>query len=130
MASRDAYNQCMSPYMKGGGEDRKLRFCVGAKLCSGKAASAEEAKSLCLSEPPKEKPTGSAGGKRCSKSMAELSACAIHKIDWDSITQATFEEHLTAALQECSCRPAKKIITAPKVLPEVPTAYVPHWSRV
>ena len=48
MASREVYTQCMIPHMKGGGPDRKLRFCIGAKLCSGKAKTEAEARELCL----------------------------------------------------------------------------------
>ncbi len=105
------YTLCMKPYMSGGGPDRKLRFCIGAKICSGKAADEETAKQICLSQPPKEQSTGTGAGKRqpkqCAENMAKLAACVISKIDWDAITQETFEEHLTQALRECSCRPKK-----------------------
>lgn len=53
---RVEYNHCMSPYIRGSKpkEQRKLDFCIGAKICSGKASSPEEAKTLCLNAPPKE----------------------------------------------------------------------------
>jgi len=47
---RAAYNSCMSPYIKGKEktkEERRADFCIGAKVCSGKAKSPEEAKVLC-----------------------------------------------------------------------------------
>jgi len=47
---REAYNACMRPYITGKGkskEDRKADFCVGAKICSGKASSEDEARQLC-----------------------------------------------------------------------------------
>ena len=140
------YTDCMKPYMAGGGPDRKTRFCVGAKLCSGKADNEEAAKELCLSQPAKEKSTKSAGGKAparsCTVSMATLAACAISKIDWDVITQETFEEHLTTALQECSCRPKKVAKTSPapvvRTFPNPSLALLratsepvhQHWSKV
>ena len=136
-----AYTDCMKPYMAGGGTDRKLRFCVGAKLCSGKSATEADANKLCSQPretkeraPVKERTKERAG--QCAVNMAPLAACAIRKIDWDTITQETFAEHLTAALQECSCRPKKvktapltpdvRIFANPSVSPDLP---VPHWSR-
>lgn len=138
------YTECMKPYMAGGGPDRRLRFCVGAKLCSGKADNEASAKELCLSQPAKVS-SGTAGGKApsrsCTVSMASLAACAISKIDWDVITQETFEEHLTKVLQECSCRPKKVAKTSPTpvvrtfpnpsnpVIGSVPSLSL-HWSKV
>ena len=53
---RKAYNDCMRPYISGSGkpkEQRKSDFCVGAKICSGKAQSKEEALTLCANTVPK-----------------------------------------------------------------------------
>ena len=147
------YTDCMKPYMAGGGPDRKTRFCVGAKLCSGKADNEEAAKELCSRPkhpllrtdhlaPPKPTRAGKAPARSCTVSMATLAACAISKIDWDVITQETFEEHLTTALQECSCRPKKvaKTSSAPVVrtFPNPSLALLratsepvhQHWSKV
>jgi hypothetical protein len=57
----------MSPYISGKKEpaQRKLDFCVGAKICSGKAKTREEAVTLCNAPKP-EKPEGT-GKKRRSK---------------------------------------------------------------
>jgi hypothetical protein len=47
---RAAYNACMSPYIRGKDktkEERQRGFCVGAKVCSGKAKTEEEAAVLC-----------------------------------------------------------------------------------
>lgn len=46
---RKAYNECMRPYITGSKpkEERKRDFCVGAKICSGKAQTREEALTLC-----------------------------------------------------------------------------------
>ena len=46
--SRELYNACMIPWIKGkDGLERRLSFCVGAKICSGKAKTEEEAKQIC-----------------------------------------------------------------------------------
>lgn len=47
---REKYNACMSPFIKGKDktkEERRLGFCIGAKLCSGKAKTEEEARTIC-----------------------------------------------------------------------------------
>ena len=133
------YTECMIPYMKGGGEDRKLRFCIGAKLCSGKANDEKQAKQICLAEPPKPPKEKSGGRSRgnCNENMIDLAACAIDKIDWDIITQATFEKHLSAALQECSCGKVKRVKREKPPMPKgIPKQMLPasleagqHWSR-
>lgn len=49
-ASREEYNSCMRTYITGTGktkEQRRLDFCIGAKVCSGKAKSEEEARTIC-----------------------------------------------------------------------------------
>ena len=55
MANRAEYNACMRPYITGSKpkEERKRDFCVGAKICSGKAQSKEEALTLCANTVPK-----------------------------------------------------------------------------
>lgn len=47
---RAEYNACMSPYIRGKGkpkEERRLNFCIGAKLCSGKVKDKAEAEKIC-----------------------------------------------------------------------------------
>lgn len=47
---RVAYNTCMRPFITGKDktkEERQQGFCVGAKLCSGKAKTEEEARAIC-----------------------------------------------------------------------------------
>jgi hypothetical protein len=56
MATRAKYNECMRPYIMGKGkskEERQRSFCVGAKRCSGKAKTDEEAAQLCSNTIPK-----------------------------------------------------------------------------
>ena len=46
--SREEYNSCMIPWIKGKeGMDRRMSFCAGAKICSGKAEDLDEAKEKC-----------------------------------------------------------------------------------
>ena len=50
MATREEFNKCMIPHISGKDktkEERKMGFCVGAKLCSGKAQTEEEAIAIC-----------------------------------------------------------------------------------
>ena len=57
---RAQYNKCLVPYISGTGkskEERKLRFCVGAKLCSGKSKTEEEAIAVCKLPKPAKPPT-------------------------------------------------------------------------
>ncbi len=48
---RKLFNQCMSPFMKGGKgktkEERRMNMCIGAKLCTKKASNEAEALKLC-----------------------------------------------------------------------------------
>lgn len=46
---REDYNACMVPWIKGKpDEDRRLSFCMGAKICSGKAETPEQARQICM----------------------------------------------------------------------------------
>jgi len=59
---RQEYNDCMSPHMKGTGltkEQRQKKMCIGAKLCTGKAKTEQEAIALC-NIPKEPKPGGTA----------------------------------------------------------------------
>ncbi len=109
MADRKAYNDCMVPFMKGGGPDRKLRFCTGAKVCSGKAASEEEARQICISAPPKApKIRRSKKKANCAQDMCQVAACLAPKLNTaEELTYA----RLTAMLQECACGSAEKELT-------------------
>lgn len=62
MTSRAKYNECMRPYMVGSKpkEQRKSDFCVGAKICSGKAQTREQATQLCSNKAPKQTQQASA----------------------------------------------------------------------
>lgn len=110
---REAYNKCMSPYIKGTGktkEQRQLDFCSGAKICTGKAKDMEEAQHICLTTPKKEKEPRTSGGikkgARCASDMENVATCVIEKITPEKFNT----EALLAALQECACgkKPKKK----------------------
>ncbi len=113
---RVAYNKCMSPHMKGGGEDRKLRFCIGAKLCSGKFNTEEEARKACLvpKEPKPQKVRGGKGGAQsCEKSVLKLAECVVNRLVENNVykDQAlninSVGAAVTNALLECECPPPK-----------------------
>jgi hypothetical protein len=65
---RAEFNSCVSSGLAGkqfGKDERKLEFCILAKMCSGKTKSREEAKAIC-SQPKPEKPAKE-GKKRGKK---------------------------------------------------------------
>ena len=101
---RQAYNKCMSPFITGKGisqEERKLRFCVGAKLCSGKSKNEKEAIELCnLPKPEKEpKATKRRGGKaNCEADMSKVAACLVGKITANSTA-----DDIIKILVKCHC---------------------------
>ena len=46
--AREEYNSCMVEWIRGKeGLERRMSFCAGAKLCSGKAQTLDEAKQIC-----------------------------------------------------------------------------------
>ena len=69
----------MIPYMKGQKEDLKLSYCIGAKVCSGKAPTEEEAREICLTTPKEEKPA-KARTSRKAIDIQKMVACATPKI--------------------------------------------------
>ena len=88
---RAEYNSCMSPYIKGKGisqEERRLNFCAGAKLCTGKAPNIEEAKKICQSQPPKEPKERSSRRSGGSKVDLEALAACIEEHGTDDIKAA------------------------------------------
>lgn len=106
---RQKYNACMAPHMRGGGKDRKLRFCVGAKLCSGKAPNEEEAKRLCLiPKEPKPPKAGKSKPGSCEKEVVKLAECVVTYIgDNDLYKQAmnvnSVGTVIANALMSCQC---------------------------
>jgi hypothetical protein len=76
----------MVPWMKGSGsqEDRHMRMCIGAKLCSGKAITEEDAHMIC-SQPklPKLRKKNKESPKACLRNVEELTECIISKMESD-----------------------------------------------
>lgn len=110
---RSAYNKCMIPWMKGGGPDRKLRFCIGAKLCSGHAKDEAEAREVCLL-PKEPKPARAFKGKRsteqsCEKSAVKVAECVVshlmdNKVYRDqALNINSVGTAIANALLECEC---------------------------
>lgn len=114
---RQTYNDCMKKYISGAGkapEERKLAFCAGAKICSGKAKDITEAVHLCQIAPPKEKKEKKEKAKStrkankeasasCLQDMTKLAECAANVIDLSLITEKNIEATLAEVLRRCSC---------------------------
>jgi len=97
----------MIPWMKGGGEDRKLRFCIGAKLCSGKSKTEEEAREVCLlpKEPKPLKIMQKRDGESCEKEVMELAHCIVDRIDMNLASNInSIEVAIVNAMMECNCQ--------------------------
>ena len=110
MGKREEYTTCMTPYMKGGGEGRKERFCVGAKLCSKKAQTEEEAKRLCAEAAANPKPPKTKRPKKvCTlKDLEAITTCVVENIDVSTLTQENMGKVFGDALRKCSGGPAAK----------------------
>jgi len=108
-ASREEYNKCMKPYITGSkpAEDRKRDFCIGAKICSGKAADEKEAEAICsLPKEPKEPKTKrTARGKDCSENEIDAIASCMKPL-LDKSGEVTTAE-LEKVIRECVCKTEK-----------------------
>ena len=118
MATREEYTDCMIPHMKGGGPDRKLRFCTGAKLCSGKAKTKAEAEQLCQDQPLKESKPRKTRSPKCITDPASLASCIIDQIGGASTTE-NLEGRLEQAIIDCTA--TKK--------PSPPASHPPTYTR-
>ena len=79
--NRTEYNACMAPHMTGSKtkEERKTDMCIGAKLCSGKAETKEEAERICLL-PKEPKPEKERKGRSRKIDTVTLAKCIIGQI--------------------------------------------------
>lgn len=104
---RAQYNICMAPHISGQHADRKLDFCVGAKLCSGKIASLPEAEKICREQPPKEPKLrkGRGLGKTCApQSLDAITNCLTTHIQINpTTTAAEMNRQLRDSLALCMC---------------------------
>ena len=100
MGTREEYTACMKPHMTGGGPDRKERFCVGAKLCSGKAKTKEEATRLCAEAAANPKPAAVGGKKsrKCKIVAPDMAACIIENLGESEVSLV----NLTTAVSKCT----------------------------
>lgn len=100
--NREKFNTCMSPYIRGKDktkEERRMSFCVGAKVCSGHAKNEEEARQICLTQPPKEsKPRKSS---KCPD-PASLAACVATNINIEDLSIDNLTARLEAAIIHCN----------------------------
>jgi len=113
MANRTEYNACMRPYITGSKpkEQRKLDFCVGAKICSSKASSREEAVQLCSlpKEPKPQKISKRTKPASCEKEASKLTQCMMRYFDDNNLYQKVLnvnsvEIAIENALLECTCQ--------------------------
>ena len=92
--NREVYNSCMSPYMKGPGKSKEERhhdMCIGAKLCSQKAQTEEEAEKLCAEAAVEAATNPKPTTKRKSKCAIDINALAI------CVIKGIADEELTLA---------------------------------
>ena len=80
--NREEYNSCVAKGMSGKtftAEQRKLEFCVVAKLCSGKTGTREEAIKIC-SEPKEPKEPKQRRSRRNARQIGSLDSKGIKKV--------------------------------------------------
>jgi len=90
----------MIPFMKGGGPGRKLRFCIGAKVCSGKAKSEAEAEQICINQPAKEPKPRKTSARGIDP--VKLASCISTNMDLTNLTVDNMPARLEAAITHCS----------------------------
>ena len=116
MASREEYNACMRPYLTGSKpkEQRKLDFCVGAKVCSGHAATEEEAIQVCsLPKPPKESKEPGEPKVRRTRRVKTCIPCLSEGIK--EVLRKTVGPELTDMIDETeTCLPGVVLELCPK----------------
>lgn len=109
---RKQYNQCMVKFISGSKpkEQRRLDFCIGAKVCS-KGISEAEARQIC-SQPKPPKPVN---GRRtrnpesCEKNARKVAECVVGHLQNNSIYRDyalninSVGVAVTNVLMECQC---------------------------
>ncbi len=108
---RQEYTDCMVPHISGTGktkEQRLMSFCIGAKLCSKKARTKEEARQIC-SQPKPAKETKAKRGKRnkelnCEQEIEQLVPCIVDHIDMEQVSNInSIGVAIANAMLECKC---------------------------
>ena len=113
---QEDYRNCIAKGLKGKTlkpEERKLEFCVVAKLCSHKSKDREEAELVCkesLNKPkPLKQPSTKRGSRSCERQAVELVDCVMDNIPQDSLCNINkLQIALGNALILCSCHPEEK----------------------
>jgi len=115
---RQEYNTCIKPYMSGKGkskEERQMAMCVGAKLCTGKAATEDEAKKICENLPPKEpKAEKPIRIRKCPIVAQQVTDCLIGKLENVDLKTVKLGELLKNMVPLCLCGKAPKVTKAQK----------------
>ena len=121
MGKREDYTTCMKPWMTGGGPERKERFCVGAKICSGKAGNEQEATKLCTEAASNPKPPKAKRGRKvCTlRELDAISTCLTENIDLSNLTAENMSKVFGTALQKCARATSGRITSAKKTLEEL-----------
>lgn len=111
---RKSYNECLRPYITGkmSKEDRRLAFCRGAKICSGKVSSEEEARQICLKPKPPKSPktlrgpkTSRGRGASCDAGVREESLCVSNSINMGLTSDVnTIHKAILDAMLGCRCQ--------------------------
>lgn len=117
---RAAYNDCMRPYMTGSKskEQRQQDMCIGAKLCTGKAETQEQAVKLCEEAAANPKPPKAKKGRKvCTlKDLEAISVCMAENINLSQLTTKNMHEVFSEALEKCSGASRKKVKSAKQTL--------------
>jgi len=111
--SREEYNKCLVPYLRGSKpkEQRQFDMCIGAKICSGKAKSEDEARQICSlpKEPKPPKISKKTKAESCENDAAQLTQCMMNYFEDQGLYQKLLNVNsvgisIENALLECTCR--------------------------
>jgi len=101
----------MRPYITGSKpkEQRKLDFCVGAKICSGKAKDREEAERICALPKPVKPRSPRKREKSCEDNVLEITQCMMDYFESNKIYQQILNVNsvgtaIANALVKCTCQ--------------------------
>lgn len=118
MATREEYNKCIIPFISGSKpkEQRRLDFCIGAKVCS-KGVSKEEARAICLQPKEPKPPKAKKGRKVCTlRDLEAISTCLVENINLSGLTTDNMQSVFSNALKKCSGATTGKVKSAKMTL--------------
>ena len=110
------YTACMTKTMRDipkgiSKEERSAAFCVGAKLCSGKAKDENEARKLCANREPSAPRGGGGGGSRKKLDAEGIAACVLPQL---SQVKTLSVQQLARFIADCSGKSGGKKIKRPE----------------